>query len=125
MMGDHESGFTENQFFKRSEFACRCGCGYDTVDARLLEMLTIIRASYNAPLIIHSGARCEHWNKRQGGSGSQHLWGKAADFHIEGVEPKEVYDLLDQTRVNWAGLGLYRSWVHLDIREEKARWSNV
>ena len=40
------------------------------------------------------------------------------------VEPKDVYDFLDDLFPNSLGLGLYTSFNHADIREIKARWDN-
>ncbi len=133
---DSESGFIENPFFDRREFCCSCGCGYAVVDARLLELLTAYRIYFDAPMIITSGARCLKHNAHVGGAapkldadhqpiwgtGSQHLWGKAADFKVKGYKPEEVYDVIDMVMTHWGGLGLYSGWVHVDVRDDKARW---
>ena len=29
--------------FKRSEFACKCGCGFDDIDLKLVNIIQIIR----------------------------------------------------------------------------------
>lgn len=51
---------------------------------------------------------------------SQHCEGRAADVVFEGLEPAEVYaaalSLHRRGRIRLGGLGLYSSWVHLDIR---------
>ena len=36
----------ESKYFSRSEFACRCGCGFDTVDAELLQILEKLRKHF-------------------------------------------------------------------------------
>ncbi|WP_459594920.1 D-Ala-D-Ala carboxypeptidase family metallohydrolase, partial [Enterobacter hormaechei] len=50
-----------NQYFKRSEFACRCGCGTSTVDAELLQVITDVREKFG-PVVINSGHRCVKHN---------------------------------------------------------------
>ena len=81
--------------FKRSEFACKCGCGFDTVDAELVQVLEVVRFKYNSPVHITSGCRCDTHNKKVGGSdGSKHKLGIAADIVVEGVPPVDVYRFL-------------------------------
>lgn len=49
---------------------------------RVLNLLQVIRDSWNAPLIISSGYRCKELNKKVGGaSNSDHVYGAAVDFH--------------------------------------------
>ena len=133
---NQRDGFTENPYFDRSEFACKCGCGYAIVDAKLLELLTTIRASLDAPITITSGARCYKHNKAVGGAhpkfddnrdmifgtGSQHLWGRAADIVVKGYAPAEVYEIIDKCFVGFGGVGNYKTFTHVDVRRDKARW---
>lgn len=122
-LGELEDGFLENPYFSRSEFACKCGCGGNTVDARLLELLTTFRGYFDKPIIITSGYRCENWNRKQNGSPkSQHLVGKAADFYVKGEDIEVVYSIVNDAMADWGGVGLYDSWIHLDVRPTKARW---
>lgn len=109
--------------FKRKEFECHCGCGKDTVDAELLEVLNRLRNHFGRPTIITSGYRCSSHNARVGGAkGSQHLTGRAADLSISGVSTIEIYNFLDNEYQNNYGIGLYSRWVHVDTRNDKARW---
>lgn len=109
--------------FFRSEFACKCGCGFDSCDKILIETLEDIRSHFNSSIKITSGNRCESHNKSVGGAdGSFHKIGMAADFVVKGVKTKEVYDYLDEKYPNWFGIGLYSGWVHLDSRATPARW---
>ncbi len=113
-----------SQHFNRREFTCKCGkCGQDTVDHRLVEVLEWLRQKTGAPITITSGNRCYEYNMAIGGSPrSQHLWSKAADIQVKGWSPEAVYDLLDKQWPDDLGLGVYRSWVHVDVRDHKARW---
>ena len=117
-----------NEYFDRSEFACQCGCKFDTVDAELLNALTYIREHFNKPVRINSGCRCLKHNAAVGGAmpnadgvgGSQHLYGRAADITVDDVDAAEVYALAEQMEVG--GLGDYSRFTHLDTRTGFARW---
>jgi len=116
-------------YFQRSEFACSCGCGFDTVDYELLKCLEYIREHFDRPVRITSGCRCLKHNAAVGGAmpdadgtgGSQHLVGRAADIRVDGIDPQFVYELADNMEVG--GLGEYSSWTHIDTRTDaRARW---
>lgn len=105
------------EYFKRSEFACKCGCGFDTVDAELLAILVNLRRHYGQPITIHSGCRCQKHNKAVGGViNSQHLIGRAADVTVKNVDLKTVYEYLCTTYKGKYGFKLYKTFVHLDSR---------
>ena len=110
--------------FKKSEFMCKCGCGVPIVDVELADVLDDVREHFNAPTSITSGYRCEKHNTKVGGAkNSSHMQGIAADIKVSGKEPKEVYDYLNKKYPNTYGMGLYKSWVHIDVRNTKARWN--
>lgn len=112
-----------NEYFNRSEFACKCGCGYDTVDAELIEVLTEIREHFGLPVKINSGCRCTRYNTQIGGTPrSQHLVGRAADIAIDGVSPGIIQDYVNAKWPDALGLGRYESFTHIDSRSSKARW---
>ena len=125
--------FTRN--LSREEFACKCGCGYDTADFELVNVLQSLVYFYEAqihkPCAIHinSGSRCESHNKSVGGSDdSQHLVGKAADFYIfarDGsgrIPDDDIADRLEFLFPNSHGIGRYNGRTHFDTRSERARW---
>ncbi|TFH85253.1 DUF882 domain-containing protein [Billgrantia azerbaijanica] len=109
--------------FKRSEFACHCQCGFDTIDAATLEILEAVRQHFDAPVTVTSAARCRAHNASVGGaSRSQHLYGRAADIKVRGVDPEAVRDWIAE-RFPQASLGLYLTFVHVDTRSDgPARW---
>ena len=99
---------------------CQCGCGYDTVDTELLDMLNQIRAAFG-PVRITSGCRCPEHNAEVGGApDSQHLRGRAADIVVHNTPPAIVADFAES--LNPGGLGRYDGWVHIDSRSGHARW---
>ena len=119
-----------SKHFDRKEFACRCGCGTDTVDIELVEVLESIRAwariqNPTALVFINCGVRCLSHNKPVGGvRRSYHLLAKAADIRVGGLSPKEVAGFLDERFPDKYGVGLYSTFTHIDVRSEKARWKH-
>jgi len=108
--------------FSRDEFSCPC-CNFDTVDAELVNVLQDLRDHYNSPVTVLSGCRCLLHNDAVGGSDdSQHLRAKAGDIKMKGVSPIAIYTCLKRKYPTKYGIGLYSSWVHVDVRPEKARW---
>jgi len=110
--------------FKASEFACR-HCGKlppQGMDPKLIDTLQRIRDHVGVPVRINSGYRCTVHNANVGGAAnSQHLYGTAADFVVQGMAPSEAYAKLDPL---WdGGLGRYNTFTHIDTRPNRARWS--
>ena len=117
---------------ERHKFACKCGCGFDTVDVELYDILLDIEKWYGGVIKITSGCRCRQYNesiKEMGSpnyipwsSKSQHMYGKAVDFKLDGMNPDMVYDYLDKKYINLYGIGKYNTFTHIDSRSKKARW---
>lgn len=93
---------------------------------KVAKELEIIRKDViKKPFHVTSWYRPEPWNRRVGGvSNSQHIYGGAVDFWVDGYTGKELYKILDPI---WkGGLGMYKSLpniVHVDVRSYKARWT--
>lgn len=114
--------------FSRSEFACHCGCGFDTVDAELLRVLQYdIRNYYGQPVTVISGCRCFAYNLGTPGAArnSLHIEAKAADIKVAGVSPIALYHYLNKKYPNKYGLGLYHNRIHIDVRPTPARWNKT
>jgi len=113
-----------SEHFSRSEFSCKDGCGFDTVDAELITVLEDVRTSFRMPVIINSGCRCEEHNKLANGSEkSQHLKGRAADFRVEGLHPDMVANYLERKYFDRYGIGRYDGRTHIDTRSDgPTRW---
>ena len=110
--------------FNRSEFLCKCGvCGFDTVDALLLESLEAIRSHFGQPIQVSSGCRCPNYNKTVGGSqNSQHKKGRASDVQVQGTVPSDVADYAEALGLS---VGRYSNFTHVDTRSgPPARWGN-
>lgn len=110
--------------FSRVEFECKCGrCDTDTVDAELMLVLEQLRMALKRQITVNSGIRCsEHNHDISGSPKSQHLLGKAADIVVASSSPTEVYNYLDMLYPSKYGIGKYKTFVHIDVRQKKARW---
>ena len=127
----------------RREFACKCNCGFDTVDFDLpfilqdaVDHFQKLYPLKNIKIRINSGCRCDTHNAKEGGtprgaitfSGSQHLHGKAADFYLyDGntgivINPDDVAAYLERKYPNSLGIGYYKGRTHVDTRPTKKRW---
>ena len=74
-------------------------------------------------MIITSGYRTESHNKKVGGAKkSIHMMGIATDIVVKGVAPEDVAAYAELLMPDKGGIGLYRTFVHIDVRHEKARW---
>ena len=71
----------DTNHFKVKEFACKCGCGKQDIDQRVIDMAESIREALGVPVKVNSGCRCEKHNAKVGGvKGSFHTKGLAADL---------------------------------------------
>jgi len=98
-MGD----ITEN--FSRKEFSCRCGCGKQDIDERLVNRLQLVRDIVGIPIKVNSGCRCISHNTKSGGaSESYHLLGLASDWCLEGEDGDSLLEKLCTKLINnWSG----------------------
>ena len=111
--------------FKFSEFRCRC-CGKlptQGIDPNLILKLEFLRMILgNKQMIIRSGYRCPNHNKQVAGAPkSQHLYGRAADIIVKGINPSDVAKAAELVLYD-GGLGRYEYFTHIDSRGSKARW---
>ena len=119
--------------FKVQELRCRDGSDTVMVDEVLTVVLQCIREHFGKPVHITSGYRTAAHNAAVGGSkSSQHLLGRAADFHVEGVPVAAVAAYAETLLPSRGGIGRYpkdaahpkrsTGWVHIDTRAGKSRW---
>lgn len=115
--------------FSRSEFTCKgVGCcgGSAPINIDLVKALQNLRDLVGVPLVISSGFRCNTHNRNVGGvSNSQHTTGFGVDVLIpEGFTIGKIEELARRVQAfKMGGIGLYSSWIHLDIRTNgPSRW---
>ena len=107
--------------FTSEEFACQCGCGYDTPNPELIRMLQVARDLYGKPIRITSGCRCIKHNAVSGGTpNSAHIQGKAADIATPtGTERYEIIKVLLASGFGRIGINFKKSFIHADIDDSK------
>ena len=105
--------------FKVSEFVCKCGCGKDDIDQRIIDMAETIREALGVPVRVNSGCRCEKHNAKVGGvKGSKHTKGFAADLSCS-LGAKKMFETVKQLHADGKLPQLdyckrYSSWIHID-----------
>lgn len=121
--------------YTREDFACKCGCGFAAMDSeiedRLKSLYRFLEGKTSALTIaIHSGCRCQEWNKKEGGAKkSYHLLGMALDFEVfdwSGKVPnKIIYEqLLPIEGMGTGGFYYTNTYIHLDLRPGLWRGGN-
>jgi uncharacterized protein YcbK (DUF882 family) len=118
--------------FTREEFDCKDGTKvpeiYIANAKKLAENLEVLRSEINEPVMITgSGYRTVSHNEKNGGAkNSQHLTASAADINAKNYTPKElakvIEKLIKEDKMMQGGIGVYKGFVHYDIRGTKARW---
>lgn len=109
--------------FSVKEFACSDGTDTIFIAPELVTMLQKIRDHFGKPVTINSAYRTETKNKAVGGATySQHKYGLAADITISGVTPLQIAKYAQTLMPSSGGIGLYKSFVHVDCRKTKSRW---
>lgn len=97
------------------------------VDERLLTLLENIRNHTGKPVHINSGYRSPEYNAtlKNASPRSQHCNGKAADIWVEGVTPKQIADIAECYLGSSGGIGIYKTFTHVDVRTSCARWKGA
>lgn len=109
--------------FRVREFACSDGSDPVFVDSDLVAVLQKVRNHFGKAVTITSAYRTPGRNKAVGGEKySQHLYGRAADIKVKGIAPKTVAAYAEKLMPKSGGIGIYATFVHVDVRGAKARW---
>ena len=120
--------------FNRKEFSCKCGCGQDTVDYRLIIILEELHEQYDQIygecfVKVTSGNRCKEHNARTRGSSpnSGHITGKGVDIQIYYyesssrvyIETHYIYEYLTKKYPNSYGIIKHDDFIHIDVKNRK------
>lgn len=115
------------EHFRLSEFHCKCTdpeCVTTLLSDELTAGLEDLRKVVG-PLVINSGFRCEKHNAQVGGEpNSRHKMGIAAD--ITGIQAMPPQIFVEAKRIKLfakGGIGLYKTWVHVDHGNGPRRWT--
>lgn len=118
--------------FSLAEFKCKDG---SAVPAKFLANVTklamnlqVLRDHIKKPIVLNSAYRTPNYNRSIGGAvQSQHLTASAGDIRIAGMTSKEVHatilKLIAEGKMHNGGLGLYKTFVHYDVRAKPSRWT--
>lgn len=106
--------------FDNTIFACP-HCGAMQMDAKFISQLTTVQFGMQEDLIITSGYRCPTHNAAIGGApDSRHILGLAVDIAMDnGPKRWLLIKLAMMNGMN--GIGIGRTFVHLDGRPESQR----
>ena len=108
--------------FLRSEFTCKCGCGFNVIKLEFVRRLQMIRTLIRRPLTVVSGCRCVKHNRYVGGATkSRHLRGIAVDVKATGLTPKQIASIARS--LGFGGIGIGKTFVHLDFRGTPCEWN--
>lgn len=103
-----------SEHFWRSEMECP-HCHELVIEQELLDKLEALRSRIGRPIHVNSGYRCRVHNEEVKGSpNSQHLYGRAADIWVKGMDSAEL--LVHAHAVGFRGLFIYDTFLHVDVR---------
>lgn len=106
------------QYFKLDEFKCKCGCGQNKINNKLLDLLDSARDEAKTPFIITSGYRCPEHNKAVNGvKNSSHVKGYAADIAINQSNKDTI---LNACKKYFSRIGIAKTFIHVDCDPDKS-----
>ena len=113
-----------SKHFRVREFASKDGADKVLIDDDLVALLEDIReATGGKAVTINSGYRSPEHNAAVGGvSNSQHVKGTAADIVVEDTDPLTVGQIAEHFLNKKGGIGVYKSFTHVDTRATRSRW---
>ena len=105
------------KYFNNKELRCAC-CKENKCTEMFLERLEALRIVFKHPMKVNCAYRCADHNEEVGGStNSYHLKGEAADIHCPNGKYKSK--LVMMALQQGLSVGVYKTFIHLDIREEQ------
>ena len=117
--------------FSLKEFRCKDGTAVpdeymDNVQ-ELADNLQVLRDHLGKSIRVISGYRSPKYNRKiDGARRSQHLTASGADIKVKGLLPVEIkviiLDLIREGKMKEGGIGVYKGFLHYDIRGKKVRW---
>lgn len=99
------------------------------IDPRLINLAEFIRTFFNKPMTINGNGLNERGfrspDSSTGAKLSQHKFGRAIDFNIQGLTPQQVYDTILKNKDAFMKAGLTTmedikmtpTWTHVDVRQ--------
>lgn len=111
------------EFFTEDEMKCN-GTGRCAMNEGFMNALVRLRKVYGKPMKVTSGFRDPSYNKQIGGAdNSAHIYGKAADIAVSGVDAWRLVNLAMQG--GFTGIGVKQKgpinerFIHLDTMQHE------
>ena len=121
----HTPNYYVTEHFMYSDFLCPCCDRLRIVPAFYshISLLEQMREDLDFAILINSGYRCKDHNAEVGGAPkSWHLL-FATDIRPENNDQGNLRALYKMVlSLNFGGIGLYETYLHLDLRPEPVRW---
>ena len=121
----HTPNYYVTKHFMYSDFLCPCCDRLRIVPAFYshVGLLEQMREDLDFAILINSGYRCKDHNAEVGGAPkSWHLL-FATDIRPENNDQDNLRALYKMAlSLNFGGIGLYETYLHLDLRPEPVRW---
>lgn len=113
-----------SEHFKLREFKCNDNSRVVILNSELVSVLEMARRHFGKAIKINSGYRTVAYNStlKNSSPDSQHTHGNAADIVVTDVKPIDVYAYFNMSYPDTYGVGIYNTFVHIDVRPNKARW---
>jgi hypothetical protein len=125
-----------NEYFDLREFVSRAqwdayGEGViKFLDPRIVDGMTFLREWFDAPITInnwHTGGRFQErglraLNTTTGARMSQHKFGRAVDFNVQGMSAKEVFDEIIKY---WNVISPHETFTTLEDVADTPTWTHI
>lgn len=111
------------KFFSRTEFTmCTPSCELEDMDSDFLRKLDELRKYCGFPLTLTCAYRTREWDKEHGRSGnSYHCTGRAVDIYCTQSD-KRAKIVLYAPMCGLNGIGVAKTFVHVDDRAFASLW---
>lgn len=96
------------KYFSEAELRCK-HCKANGMDQDFVDLLDLLRSTYNKPIKLNSAYRCPEYDKSIGGGGA-HTTGRAVDIRIEGAEAVKLLGLA--ITMGFKGIGVQQKGEH-------------
>lgn len=120
----------EIRYFTEAEMACRCNCGFNVVDIKLMRILDAMRSDLGEAIKVTSGCRCVSHNDKVGGSiGSSHLPDVCQAADLYSPSSRTMFNLVTlayKHGISRIGVAYDHNFVHVDVdqnKPQKLMWS--
>ena len=110
--GEASCEFLMKDYFSEKPWACKCGCGFASIDPHFEQMLNVARFHANTAFYMTSVCRCPSHNLKEGGKAtSDHLTGEGGD--IVAISSHKRYKILrGLRRAGFVRIGIGKTFIH-------------